>query len=54
MSDIAVSDGGSSAGGRSVGAILGSGITTLGYSTGINRGGLQIGLGIKKEFAATA
>ena len=37
---FAVSDGGSSARGRSVGAILGGGITTLGYAAGFNRGGL--------------
>ena len=33
MADIDVSDGGSSAGGRLVGDILGGGITTLGYAT---------------------
>ena len=54
MSDIAVSDGGSSAGGRSVGAILGGRITTLGDASGITRGGLQRGPEILKEFAATA
>ena len=54
VSAMAMSDGVSSAGVRSVGAILGGVITTLGYSTGINRGGLQIGLEILKEFAETA
>ena len=53
VSAIAVSDGGSSSGGRSFGAILGGGVTTLGDVAGINRGGIQIGLEILKEFAAT-
>ena len=40
VSAIAVSEGGSSDRGRSVGAILGGGITTLGYAAGITRDGL--------------
>ena len=53
VSAIDVSDGVSSSGRRLVGAILGGGITTLEYAAGITRGGLQIGLEILKEFAAT-
>ena len=53
VSDISVSYGGSFVGGRSVGAILGSGITTLGDAARITRGGLQIGLERLKDFAAT-
>ena len=48
MLDMAVSDGVSSAGVRSVGAIFGGGITILGDAAEITRGGLQIGLGIQK------
>ena len=40
VSAMAMSDGVSSAGVRSVGAILGGGITTLGDVVGITRGGL--------------
>ena len=48
VSAIAVSDGGSSAGGRSVGAIIGGGIITPGDAAGITRGGLHIRLEILK------
>ena len=54
LSAIAVSDGGRYSGGRSVGAIIGGGITTLGYAAGITRGGLHIGTGIQKDYAAIA
>ena len=54
VSAIAVSDGGSSSGGRLSVAILGGGIVTLGDAVGVTRGGLQIGLEILKYFAATA
>ena len=54
MSDISVSDGGRSSRGKSVGSILGGGITTLGDAVGITRGAIQIGQGIQKVFAETA